>query len=110
MKARQILEEKIQLVTGTNCSNCKFSQNAKYEPVKKDELNEQGGMKITDKADLEKAKTGDLITLPGKGKTPTSKVMCKHKDISQWITERMCCAFWDAPGIIRSFGKKVVGK
>lgn len=110
MKAHQILEEKIQLVTGTNCSNCKFSQNSKSEPVEKDELNAQGGMKITDKDDLKKAQKGDLITLPGKGDIPEYKVMCKHKEIRQWITPRMCCAYWDTPGIIRAFGKKVVGK
>ncbi len=110
MNIKEILREKKTIVTGTNCANCKFTKGSNSESVQKDELNAQGGLDITNKSDLRKARVGDLVTLPGKGKMPTIKVWCEHKDISQWVTQRMCCAYWDASGIIRDFGKKVVGK
>jgi hypothetical protein len=97
-------------VSGTNCKNCIFTKDSSTKKVERGELNSQGGLKISDSKDLEKAKEGDLVTLPGKGVMPSQKVLCQHKDISQYVTERMCCAYWDAPGIIRDFGEKVVGK
>ena len=110
MHAKEILEEKTEVVEGTNCANCKFTKGSKSTSVEKEELNAQGGLKITNAGDLKKAKEADLVTLPGKGKMPTVKVWCKHKDVDQWVTPRMCCAFWDAPGVLRDFGEKEVGK
>ena len=102
MSFKSFIEENANLVTGTNCSNCKFTKGSKGQPLEDGDLNAQGGLNIADK-DKKNAKEGDLITLPGKGKTPDAKYWCKNKDIKQFVTGRMCCAYWDAVGCIRDF-------
>ncbi len=107
MKVVQVLNESVDFVKGTNCANCKFSSD-KHEKVDKSELDPQGGLKMTDKKVLKTAQDADLVTLPGKA-TTTEKFMCTHPKVKLPVTERMCCAFWDAQGILRAFGKKVIG-
>jgi hypothetical protein len=104
MKFRDILIETTNKIEGTNCANCKYAHKERTK-VSKSELDPQGGLKITNKEDLRNAKHSDLVTLPGKG-TVTEKFYCEHKDIKQFVTERMCCAYWDATGTLRAFGKK----
>lgn len=106
MKIFEILNEDSSTVTGTNCGNCKFTKGTEKVSVDKDELNAQGGLIISDKKELSDAKNGDLITLPGKGTKPKKKIWCKNKGINQFVTDRMCCAYWDAPGVVRDFKKK----
>lgn len=108
MKTLQILTEAESIVKGTNCANCKFSSDARKK-VNKDQLDPQGGLKMTDKKQLKTAADCDLVTLPGRA-TVTEEFMCTNPKIKLMVTERMCCAFWDANGILRAFGKKVVGK
>ena len=100
------LSEEAKKITGTNCANCKFAA-AERIPVSKNEVCEQGGLWIKDKKDLEKAKKGDLVTLPGKA-TVTEKFYCFHSKIDQYVTARMCCLYWDAEGVSRQFGEKAI--
>ena len=104
-KAIQIILESSgkTVISGTNCGNCRFF-TGKKESIKPDELNEQGGVKAPDKDHLDMAKEADLITLPGKD-NPTEKVYCVNKDIKQFVTSHMCCAYWDNPGVYREFKK-----
>lgn len=106
MKYQELTEAVEKKITGTNCLNCSYASYDK-EPVSKKELDQQGGLKITDKRDLQLAKESDLVTLPGKG-TPTEKFFCSHPKVKQYVTERMCCMYWDAEGVYRAYGKKVV--
>lgn len=106
MKALDILTESSSIVIGTNCSNCKFLNTSSATKAEDGDLNPQGGMKITEPDKLKLAQTADLITLPGK-KIPTNKVGCKHPKIQQFVTERMCCGYWDAVGVLRSFTKTI---
>lgn len=99
---RIVLEGKQDTVTGTNCGNCKFFTGKKAEL--QENLNEQGGVKSPDAEHLALAKKGDLITLPGDAK-PTDTRMCAHKEIDQFVNDRMCCAYWDNPGAYREFKK-----
>ena len=108
MKTLQLLIEAEKIIEGTNCANCKFSSDH-LEPVDKEELDPQGGLKMTDAKDLRIAKQCDLVTLPGKA-TTTEKFKCTHPKVGLDVTKRMCCAFWDAEGILRAFGSKVIGK
>lgn len=106
-----ITEEKEEVMKGTNCANCQYTDGDEAERIEdaKKELNEQGGTAPQDAEQMKMAKDGDLITMPGKG-TPTHKVMCVHPKIKQYVTERMCCAYWDAPGTLRAYGKQSLGK
>jgi hypothetical protein len=72
------------------------------KPVGKDELNTNGGLKPPNKEYIAMSKRVDLVTLPGKD-TVKVKGFCYHKDINDWVTERMCCAKWDAKGVIRDY-------
>lgn len=107
MRIQQILIEATTLVEGTNCGNCSWRKGAEVKKVEPEELNAQGGLKITDSKDLKNAKTSDLVTLPGKGEVKTA-FFCAHKKVDQWVTDRMCCIYWDAPGVLRDFGKMSV--
>lgn len=102
MKLYEIKQEpelsKNKLIEGTSCSSCNFTKDTKCEPVKKSELNKFGGIHSTDTEDLKRAKSADVITMPG-AVFPEKKCWCKNPKIIQWVTERMCCNFWDAPGI-----------
>jgi len=93
--------EASMFVKGTNCANCKYGDTDRSKPLAKEEQNGQGGLDPTGK-DLTLAEKGDLITLPGKS-TATKKFPCTHSEIKQDVTERMCCAYWDADGSIRAW-------
>jgi hypothetical protein len=104
MQIKQIIAEgTAPKVTGTNCGNCVWTRNAETKSVDADQLNSHGGLHITDAADLKNARASDLVTLPGAG-TARTAVFCEHKKVKQWVTDRMCCIFWDAPGVVRDFG------
>ncbi len=94
-----------QKVVGTNCYNCLFVSN-KDEPVDPVELNMEGGIDPKNDVDMEKAKKTDLITLPGGSKTDaTSKRMCYNEEVKMFVTERMCCAYWDNEAVKRPWKK-----
>lgn len=99
MKIVNLLVESNELIVGTSCINCDFIKGEKHEKVTRDELNKNGGIDSTTKSDLAHAKKADLITMPGH-KYPSEKVWCNNENVQQWVTERMCCNFWNAPGII----------
>lgn len=103
-----LTEQKDDVVRGTNCSTCRFGTN-KIKEVSADELDKQGGAIPENDEQKERAANADLITLPGKF-IPKVKKLCGHKDVDQWVTEHMCCAYWDAPGTYRSYGKQKIGK
>lgn len=107
MKIIQILSERVNKVEGTNCDNCIWKTDAETRKVQKEELNDQGGLISTNTDDLRNAKTSDLVTLPGRASVD-SAFYCKHAKVKQWVTSRMCCIFWDAPGVHRAFGKMSV--
>lgn len=64
------------------------------------------------KAQLERAKAADLVTLP-KNITGTNcgncsyikEGFCTHKKVQQPVSARLCCAYWDAEGTIRPWEK-----
>jgi hypothetical protein len=95
-------ESKQKVIEGTNCINCKWWKKDSEKPVGKDELNSNGGLKPPNKEYIAMSKRVDLVTLPGKD-TVKVKGFCYHKDINDWVTERMCCAKWDATGVIRDY-------
>ncbi len=95
-------ENKQKVIEGTNCINCKWWKKDSEKPVGKDELNSNGGLKPPNKEYIAMSKRVDLVTLPGKD-TVKVKGFCYHKDINDWVTERMCCAKWDATGVIRDY-------
>ena len=86
---------------GTNCDGCLYiSKNG--EPINQTELNAQGGLDPQLQEDMKKAQKADLITLPGGSKTDASdKKFCNNEAIKMFVTVRMCCAYWDNPGVIR---------
>lgn len=60
--------------------------------------------------EMERAKSADLITLPKdvKGTNCSNckfvklpEKFCTHPKVDMPVNERMCCAFWDAIGVIR---------
>lgn len=66
------------------------------------------------KEELERAKETDLITLPESVKgtncgnckfMDVDKNWCDNKKVNQKVTDRMCCALWDAPGSKRPWKK-----
>ncbi len=95
-------ESKHEIIEGTNCKNCVWWKKDSEKPVGKDELNTNGGLKPPNKEYIAMSKRVDLVTLPGKD-TVKVKGFCYHKDINDWVTERMCCAKWDAKGVIRDY-------
>lgn len=99
---KTILEGKSNVVTGTNCGNCKFFTGPKVD-VDSLKCNPQGGINAPDSEHLKLAKENDLITLPGGSDKPTNARACAHKKIDQVVTDRMCCALWDNPGALREF-------
>jgi hypothetical protein len=104
-------EAATEVMKGTNCSNCQYidaDESVRIEDASK-ELNKQGGSIPADEKQMKMAKEGDLITMPGKA-MPTHKVACVHPKIKQYVTERMCCAYWDAPGTLRAYGEQAIGK
>lgn len=99
-KGKKTVEE--EKVLGTNCSNCMWWKEETVKPVGKDELNENGGLKAPNDEYVAMSKRVDLVSLPGKA-TVTEKAFCNHEEIHDWVTERMCCAKWDAKGTVRYY-------
>jgi len=61
---------------------------------------------------LDRAKAADLVTLPENVEGTNcanckfidlKEKMCKHPQVDQKVSERMCCALWDAEGTIREW-------
>ena len=86
-------------VKGTSCIICEFTKDSKAEEVKPEELNKNGGIITTDKKELARQKSADVITMPG-AKHPIAKKWCNNKGVDQYVTECMCCDLWDAPGVL----------
>jgi hypothetical protein len=99
---RYNVKESVKFIEGTNCKNCVWWKRDSEKPVGKDELNKYGGLKPPNKEYIAMSKRVDLVTLPGKD-TVKEKGFCYHKDINDWVTERMCCAKWDGEGVIRDY-------
>ena len=96
------VKESVKFIEGTNCKNCIWWKKDSEKPVGKDELNKYGGLKPPNKEYIAMSKRVDLVTLPGKD-VVKEKGFCYHKDINDWVTERMCCAKWDGKGVIRDY-------
>lgn len=101
--------EKVEAMKGTSCATCMYTNPDKAEKVQKDKLNKQGGTVPDGEDQMERAKESDLITMPGVA-FPTHVVPCTHPKVKQLVNERMCCAFWDAKGTLRAYGKQAIGK
>lgn len=99
---RYNVKESVKFIEGTNCKNCIWWKKDSEKPVGKDELNKYGGLKPPNKEYIAMSKRVDLVTLPGKD-TVKEKGFCYHKDINDWVTERMCCAKWDGKGVLRDY-------
>lgn len=82
-------------ILGTNCFNCMWiDQETKM--VNREELNDEGGINPKTGYEMKKAKVADLITLPGGSKDDAeNKRLCKHSKIKMYVTQRMCCNYWD---------------
>ncbi len=88
-------------VIGTNCFNCLYIAK-EDRSVDRSELNEQGGIDPDNDEEMEKAKTADLITLPGGTENEVkTKRFCNNEKIQMFVTARMCCAYWDNKGVRR---------
>jgi hypothetical protein len=100
-----LILEKEEMVTGTNCYNCKFiDRKAKIAEPK--ELNEQGGIDPKNEEEMKRAEKADLITLPGGTKKEgKDKKYCNNEKIKMEVTIRMCCAYWDNIGVKRPWLK-----
>ncbi len=85
----------MEKVSGTNCFNCLYvAKNA--EKVRQEDLNNQGGLDPKSNQDMQRAEKADLITLPGGSKSEVAaKKFCNNKSVQMYVTERMCCAYWD---------------
>lgn len=102
MKTLQVLMEATHVIERLNCADCQWSKGQKTEPLDASDANEQGGMKCPGGEASARAKKGKLITLPGNAHS-TSKTWCSNPKIDQWVTGRMWCKAWEAPGTLRSF-------
>lgn len=80
------------------------------------EINELGGVVPESIADQVRARKSDLITLPPniwgtncgnckfvRNVGPEGFGFCSHPKVLQPVSARMCCAFWDANGVLRDF-------
>ena len=83
------------------------------------EINRQGGIVPASVQDAARARQTDLITLPPEipgthcgnclyikdiqrvGRLAVG--FCVHPLVQQPVSDRMCCALWDAQGVIRDF-------
>jgi hypothetical protein len=73
------------------------------------ELDQNGGVKYTESADAERAKSSGLITLPKDQtgsrcyncKYSSSVGWCKNPEVNQPINKNDCCNEWDHPGTLR---------
>jgi hypothetical protein len=89
-------------INGTNCKNCMWWKEETCKPVGEEELNSQGGLKAPNDEYIKMSKEVDLVTLPGKA-TVKEKAFCDNENVNDWVTERMCCALWDAKGVKRDY-------
>ena len=90
------------LVRGTNCKNCIWWKEDTEQKVDKSELNENGGLKAPNEQYIKMSKHVDMVSLPGKA-TVSMKAFCDHDDVKNFVTERMCCAYWNGEGTKREF-------
>lgn len=97
-----------QKITGTNCYNCMYvGRNA--EAINLEQINNQGGINPYNQAEMKRAEKADLITLPGGSKVEViNKKFCNHPSMQMYVTIRMCCAYWDNPGVIRPWKKQMI--
>lgn len=64
-------------------------------------------------AEMGRAKAADLIALPD-GVSGTNcgncrfvkRGFCENEKVRQPVTDRMCCALWDADGVVRPWEEK----
>ena len=103
MRPFEVNEEGPTKVEGTNCRNCEYWCADMVKPVAKEELNPNGGLKAPNKEYIAMSKRIDLVTLPGKDASVTVKGFCDHKEIMDWVTERMCCSQWDNENTVREY-------
>ncbi len=80
--------------------------------------NKQGGMVPSSKEEMERAKEADLLTLPEKvtgtnclncqfvKDVKGSNGYCNHPKVKQLVSNRNCCAYWSASGVIRPWETK----
>lgn len=81
--------------------------------------NKNGGLEPVENYLISRAKKADLVTLP-KDVAGTNcfnckfisnkmkdKGFCRHPQIQMLVNGKMCCALWDATGVIRPFKKDV---
>ncbi len=88
-------------VDGTNCYNCSWLTD-KEKATDPKELNGVGGIDPKNKDEMDRAKTADLITLPGGSDAEAkTKRYCDHSAIRMFVTVRMCCGYWDNEGVKR---------
>jgi hypothetical protein len=94
-----------QKILGTNCFNCLWIGH-ETKNVRLDELNNEGGIDPQTKEEMIKAKQADLITLPGSVKEDAEgKRLCNHPNIKMYVTQRMCCSYWDNAQVKRPWNK-----
>lgn len=83
-------------------------------PRKPLETNNQGGFTPETDQQLKRFKHADLITLPENVKGTNcgncsymrhqGKIgFCAHEEIQDYVTERMCCQYWDHKDINRAW-------
>ena len=95
----------MEKIIGTNCFNCIWIPK-KDEKTISNELNAEGGIDPKNPEEMDRAKKADLITLPGGSKADASvKRMCANDKIKMYVTERMCCAYWDNAAVKRPWKK-----
>lgn len=75
--------------------------------IEEKEINSQGGIDPKTDEDMEKAKTADLITLPGGLRSEVIvKRFCNNESIQMFVTLRMCCGYWDHKGVRRPWDQR----
>ncbi len=80
------------------------------------DLNPKNQTQLSDTAseeeELKRAEKADLVTLPDNVKgtncgncmyVNSDTFQCMNKDVDQKVTDRMCCALWDAVGTGRKW-------
>jgi hypothetical protein len=102
MNILHVILESNTKITRLNCSNCVSIKDQECKPLKRADQNDQGGTLCTTASQKAVAKKVRLITLPG-AKPVSSQCWCNHPDVEAWVTERMWCTRWEAPGVVRSF-------
>ncbi len=92
-------------ILGTNCFNCVWI-NQETKVVNPEELNDEGGINPKAGDEMKKAEKADLITLPGGTKEDAEvKRFCMNPKIKMYVTQRMCCSYWDNEQVKRPWKK-----